>query len=65
MPISAGRGSHEVFDVPLRPGLTETLVAAEPADTAINHLRDLNGVTAGRMAPNQGEMLSSDRFSAW
>jgi len=40
---------HEVFDVALRPGLTETR---------------LHVVTAGTKAPNPSEMLSSARFAA-
>lgn len=55
---------HEVFGVPLRPGLTETLVAAEAVDMAVNHLDRLHVVAAGSMAPNPSEMLSSNRFAA-
>jgi succinoglycan biosynthesis transport protein ExoP len=55
---------HEVFDIPLRPGLTETLIAAEPVDMAISQHGMLNVVAAGTMAPNQGEMLSSGRFNS-
>ena len=55
---------HEVFNVPLRPGLTETLIAAEPVDMAVNHLDQLHVVAAGSMAPNPSEMLSSNRFES-
>lgn len=55
---------HEVFGVPLRPGLTETLVASEAVEMAVNHLDRLHVVAAGSMAPNPSEMLSSNRFSA-
>ena len=55
---------HEVFDVALRPGLTETLVANESVDMAVNHLDRLHVVTAGTKAPNPSEMLSSARFAA-
>jgi non-specific protein-tyrosine kinase len=55
---------HEVFSVPLRPGLTETLVAAETVEMAISHLDRLHVVPAGSMAPNPSEMLSSTRFAA-
>lgn len=54
---------HEVFNVPLRPGLTETLVALEAVDMAVNHLDQLHVVSAGSMAPNPSEMLASNRFA--
>lgn len=55
---------HEVFNVPLRPGLTDTLVASEAVEMALNHLDRLHLVPAGSMAPNPSEMLSSNRFEA-
>jgi polysaccharide biosynthesis transport protein len=55
---------HEVFSVPTRPGLTDTLVASDPVDMAINHLGRLHVVCAGTMAANPSEMMGSARFSA-
>ena len=54
--------THEVFDVPLRPGLTERLIAAEGTDVAVNELGSLSVLPAGTMAPNPSEILSSVRF---
>jgi len=55
---------HEVFQIPLRPGLTETLVATEAMDMAVNHLGRLHVIPAGSLAPNPSEMLASSRFVA-
>ena len=54
----------EIFDVPMRPGLTETLVSGDPVELAVNQLDRLHVMSAGTMSSNPSEMLASSRFSA-
>ena len=54
----------EIFDVPMRPGLTETLVSGDPVELAVNQLDRLHVMSAGTMSSNPSEMLASSRFGA-
>lgn len=55
---------HEVFSVPVRPGLTETLVAGESVDMVLVDFDRLRVIAAGSLVPNPSEMLSSGRFKS-
>ncbi|WP_116997625.1 tyrosine-protein kinase domain-containing protein [Desertimonas flava] len=55
---------HEVFSIPVRPGLTETLVAGEAVDMVLVDFDRLRVIAAGSLVPNPSEMLSSSRFKS-
>jgi len=59
--------AHEIFDVPLEPGLSNALVSKTKASEIIHRssIPNLWVVSAGKIPPNPAELLSSQAFRAW
>lgn len=53
---------HEVFGMPIKPGLTETLLSTDMVTMPLQHFGPLHVLAAGTLAPNPSEMLASNRF---
>jgi capsular exopolysaccharide synthesis family protein len=59
--------AHEIFGVPLEPGLSNALVSKTKAADVIHRasIPNLWVVSAGKIPPNPAELLSSQAFRAW